>query len=537
MSTIPDSSSFTARRPNAQTLPQFELPPPPLAGLQTRFAQHVPSYSSSTQPTPTTATTLTSVGNLLTPPSNSADGLSPASGMTTASSLSSQPYTPNSWQPSSTSATAPYGFNSTAQFGRGNIFSPSLGSMVRSSGSPTATEGLPPPPYELPQYSSSMPMSAPNLPAAAHSQQQHHMIGNGMMGGSAPASAVTQASPVHSQDAFARPPPTPSYYSQPSSTPQQTTFPYSTGPSPVQQSPISGPGPMPRQSPINGPGQMQPLPLSIPSYGHPRPFAPSYPSPIGPVLSNVGNPGGQLALVNGMGPGMGMPYNSGHAAMHQMYPHPAQPNPANDRPFRCDQCPQSFNRNHDLKRHKRIHLAVKPFPCGHCDKSFSRKDALKVRCTADLLSLQRLLMILTETRPRQRLRQSPRHRRSKGARWLLLSRIQEWHQPSHHRLRIVKRDDNRAHQTPRIAHTSRLRIVQIPFSALYYLTTHRHDHVYHEATLLLPLLLNAHLMRGTYLDRQDRWVAGMAKRIMAAFLLLGSGCLKALCGGWEHGAF
>lgn len=81
-----------------------------------------------------------------------------------------------------------------------------------------------------------------------------------------------------------------------------------------------------------------------------------------------------------MPPGM-MPFNSGHAAhMHAMYGHhPQQPSPQNDRPFRCDQCPQSFNRNHDLKRHKRIHLAVKPFPCGHCDKSFSRKDALKVR--------------------------------------------------------------------------------------------------------------------------------------------------------------
>lgn len=51
--------------------------------------------------------------------------------------------------------------------------------------------------------------------------------------------------------------------------------------------------------------------------------------------------------------------------------------PLQDRPFKCDQCVQSFNRNHDLKRHKRIHLAVKPFPCHHCDKSFSRKDALK----------------------------------------------------------------------------------------------------------------------------------------------------------------
>lgn len=60
-------------------------------------------------------------------------------------------------------------------------------------------------------------------------------------------------------------------------------------------------------------------------------------------------------------------------------------NVAHDRPFKCDQCPQSFNRNHDLKRHKRIHLAVKPFPCGHCEKSFSRKDALKVRSSSSLI--------------------------------------------------------------------------------------------------------------------------------------------------------
>lgn len=51
-----------------------------------------------------------------------------------------------------------------------------------------------------------------------------------------------------------------------------------------------------------------------------------------------------------------------------------------ERPFACDQCPQSFSRNHDLKRHKRIHLSVKPYPCGYCEKSFSRKDALKVSC-------------------------------------------------------------------------------------------------------------------------------------------------------------
>lgn len=48
-----------------------------------------------------------------------------------------------------------------------------------------------------------------------------------------------------------------------------------------------------------------------------------------------------------------------------------------DRPFRCDECPHSFHRNHDLKRHKRIHLEVKPYPCNWCEKRFTRKDALK----------------------------------------------------------------------------------------------------------------------------------------------------------------
>ncbi|KAK0672201.1 hypothetical protein QBC41DRAFT_217909 [Cercophora samala] len=48
-----------------------------------------------------------------------------------------------------------------------------------------------------------------------------------------------------------------------------------------------------------------------------------------------------------------------------------------DRPFKCDICTQCFSRNHDLKRHRRIHSATKPFPCPHCDKCFSRKDALK----------------------------------------------------------------------------------------------------------------------------------------------------------------
>ncbi|KAK0705809.1 hypothetical protein B0T21DRAFT_405330 [Apiosordaria backusii] len=59
-----------------------------------------------------------------------------------------------------------------------------------------------------------------------------------------------------------------------------------------------------------------------------------------------------------------------------VYPVSREP-PQQDRPFKCDICTQCFSRNHDLKRHRRIHSATKPFPCPHCDKCFSRKDALK----------------------------------------------------------------------------------------------------------------------------------------------------------------
>jgi hypothetical protein len=438
MNSFPDANSFTSRRPNASALPTFELPPPPLANLQTKF--HTPAYPShSTQSVPTT---LTSVGNLLTPPSNgSLDGLSPGSGATTGSSL---PYTPGHYTPNSTAWSAPpstqYGFQSSAQqFSRGHIFSPSLNSIVRGNHSPTTSESLPPPPYELPQYSApmSMSMSAPSLPSVPshhhhHQQQQHQMIGSAMMGGSAPPSAVTQPSPVNSQEAFARPPPTPSFYggSQPSSTPQQASFPYSTGPSPVLQSPGSAGGHMPRASPVNGHGPIPSL-HQPPAYHHQQQRSSFTYPPLGPVLSNVSNPNGQLALVNGMSHSMPMHYNSGHAAMQQLYGHHMpQPNAQTDRPFRCDQCPQSFNRNHDLTRHKRIHLAVKPFPCGHCDKSFSRKDALKV-CSNHIsrLSLSNVLILHTAPRSCQRLRQSPRNYRSQRDRRLKLTRHEERARP------------------------------------------------------------------------------------------------------------
>ncbi|KAK3389053.1 hypothetical protein B0T20DRAFT_363687 [Sordaria brevicollis] len=96
----------------------------------------------------------------------------------------------------------------------------------------------------------------------------------------------------------------------------------------------------------------------------------------GPILSNMHQPGTPLAMVGMSGMHYGahhpMPQYHRYGASHdQLGPRQG------DRPYKCDQCTQGFNRNHDLKRHKRIHLATKPYPCGNCEKSFSRKDALK----------------------------------------------------------------------------------------------------------------------------------------------------------------
>ncbi|KAL5114829.1 hypothetical protein ACEQ8H_007258 [Pleosporales sp. CAS-2024a] len=253
-------------------------------------------------------------------------------------------------------------------------------------------KGLNPPPYELNQQLPPFTPSsnAASMPSMSAQQQQqhhhHHQQAHHMMSQHAPtpsSSSASQQSPALAQESFRQPhPPTPTYNYQPSTTPQHSTFPYSTGPSPTlsqQQSPISAGGSMSRMSPAVSQGHMSSIPSNPQHspYPYQRPPSAYQPGPA-PVFSNVQNPNGQLSLV-GVHPGMMQGFNSGHAAaMPHFIGHPPHQQPsANDRPFKCDQCPQSFNRNHDLKRHKRIHLAVKPFPCSHCDKSFSRKDALK----------------------------------------------------------------------------------------------------------------------------------------------------------------
>ncbi|KAJ1504665.1 hypothetical protein HMI56_001517, partial [Coelomomyces lativittatus] len=54
------------------------------------------------------------------------------------------------------------------------------------------------------------------------------------------------------------------------------------------------------------------------------------------------------------------------------------------KPFACrfPPCKASFNRNHDLKRHERIHTGEKRWECNVCGRAFGRRDALSRHTSA-----------------------------------------------------------------------------------------------------------------------------------------------------------
>jgi uncharacterized Zn-finger protein len=354
----PLSAPLNVRRPAAPTLPSFELPPPPF-----NLGAAAPKYAGQPSHPPVSQPANVSVGNLLTPPATIQPGehatpqpLAPSTG---ASDL------PPAYWPAS-----PYGQawgSGVNAYPNRTSFSPSSGMNVRSSiTSPPTTDGLPHP-YETSSVSyqsyqalpapSTMP---PSMPPSA-SQPAMTMYHGG---------PATSPAPLPSNDPYA--PKSQHMYaaSPPMTSPHQAGF-SMYGPAGLG---IHPPNRMPAHSPSAG----------QPPLGYPRQPWPSYSLPAmnGPVMTNVHSPGGHMSMMGGMQPGLLPGFNSGHVASSQhLYGGHPPPHgmsaPAADRPFKCDQCPQSFNRNHDLKRHKRIHLAVKPFPCSHCDKSFSRKDALK----------------------------------------------------------------------------------------------------------------------------------------------------------------
>ncbi|CZT47731.1 related to finger protein [Rhynchosporium secalis] len=375
-----ETQSFTARRSAANSLPTFSLPPPDHLSQMHRLPAYAPS--SSTQPTPAI------ISSVLTPPAGLASDLSPSvnSGSSQSSAGGVPPYQPMGFWPTpnqpsygfSSAPSMPTAFAQTQQpyMGR-QLYSPSMNYPSRNANSPSVNEGLPPPPYEISAPSFPAPMSGgghlqhQTLPAltTSHHQQNQHQNHQQHMNHLPAASQAPPQGPLHAPDTCGgRPPPTPSYYT-PASTPQQSSFPAYPQQSPTQQSPNISSAPSHRISPVSAHSHSS---MAAPQ-GYPRPYSGyNLPAMAGPIMSNMHNPGNQMALVGGMNM-QGYPQHP-----HQMHGYPPHGQaPVNDRPFKCDQCPQSFNRNHDLKRHKRIHLAVKPFPCGNCEKSFSRKDALK----------------------------------------------------------------------------------------------------------------------------------------------------------------
>lgn len=407
-------SSLTQRRPAAHNLPSFELPPPSSHFAPPHFAHKFPPLSGiHSQPVPAAV----SIGNLPTPPPHSMHDTPNPSAHLSHHNIPVLPYTPTFWSgPGATST----GFNTglTPQpwqngqvFSGRPMFSPIPGSGARNDpNSPSSGPGsaLPPPPYEMnsvQSYSHGPPLASPS--SSVSQGQQHHSMSNSMLANHI--RPQSQTSPISPADAVSRASSTPGLFAAmtSSATPQP---PYGfQSQTPVSQSPHPASAPASTTSPPLHQG-----PISHIST-HPSPFAkppyPSYSLPAmpGPILSNVNSPGSQMSLVGNMhAQMMPMHFNSGYAANPQLAYSQGRansPQQNQDRPFKCDECPQSFNRNHDLKRHKRIHLAVKPFPCANCDKSFSRKDALKVRCFLTFGPCTIMLTVLAETYPSQRLRQ------------------------------------------------------------------------------------------------------------------------------------
>lgn len=423
MNTIPNDSRFGAR------------PASPLTGAAPRLPllpSSLPApLSSNTDATKTTSAPRTSV---LTPSGAVSDGFPPSgphSSNSQASHAGGPPLyysghmtgswpTPGLSQPSAYTYANPNSGNpgsgplAQPSYSRGP---PSYGSASspshqhfpgRAASSASNGETLPPPQsYQDQQgFSNSVGIGAAGTgsggslgsPLSAHGGNHQSGLAQPLLGNpsqnatrhTAPTQSAPGGGPATTQDGSSyRPPHTPtSYYPQTSASQQPTFSSYAssvTQPPATTSSAVTSSASVPRAA-TSIPAMAPPLqysggrPQAVPSMASMASYASYNPIP-GPVLSNMHHPGAPLAMVGSMSGLSSYSHHTGLSAHHPHHlyvHHPGGPSPQSERPFKCNECTQAFNRNHDLKRHQRIHLAIKPFGCDDCEKRFSRKDALKV---------------------------------------------------------------------------------------------------------------------------------------------------------------
>jgi hypothetical protein len=419
MTTIPSESGFDVRlaSPLTDTAPK----PPSLPS----FSDPAPSSSNGTRSIATTSVPSTS---FLTPSGAILDGFPPSASHSTGSQSSQGAplyygHMTGSWPTPGLSQSPAYAYQNP------NSGAPGSGPLAQPpyARAPTSYGSAPSP--SLPHFPGHPSSSAPNGESISAQQSYHDQqgfptnvtTGSGGTGGSLGSPLTTQsqggnqgsglaqsmlsnptsnparlAAPGHStsgggpamahEGSSYRQPSTPTSYYPPNSAAQQQSFPsYAspvTQPSPTAPSPATTSGSLSR-GPTSISGMAPPVQYSS-GRAHQMPSLTSYASYnsiSGPVLSNMHHPGAPVAMVGSM---QGLPGYSHHHGLSSHHPHhlyghhPGGSPPQSERPFKCTECTQAFNRNHDLKRHQRIHLAIKPFGCGDCDKRFSRKDALKV---------------------------------------------------------------------------------------------------------------------------------------------------------------
>ncbi|KAL4757244.1 putative C2H2 finger domain protein [Aspergillus foveolatus] len=373
---------LSARRPGAPPLPTFELPAPTFTaapGKNPAQAHPLPYSLHHPHLPPPNPTVIASQPE---PPTTSTAAAATAPTTTAATAVTSSPESTSYWATGSYSGSAGTGRQSWtpnlgSSYSNRDPFSPSFNPSLHRNPA-TSTPGADPIPSaydmnQLPPFQQQLGGAATAPGPAAHLAHSHPVIN--------PHPSVPSNDPYMAKSSSA-----PAYGAILSSPPG-----YQYPPA----APSGPPPPLAMHHPprvASNPPPPPPPPTHL-SYPHQRQPWPSYslPAMTGPVMSNVHSPGGQMSLMGPPQSGLLPGFNSGLvASMQQMYgghpPHAMHGmgvgvgvgvGPTNDRPFKCDKCGQSFNRNHDLKRHSRIHLAVKPYPCHSCDKQFSRKDALK----------------------------------------------------------------------------------------------------------------------------------------------------------------